>query len=188
MAFNDLFRSDAQKYWKNEGNNKRMQKYYRIAGILKTIEYIFTISLFIYFTFLSTQMLIDLLNNATLSNILNDKFIRTNILINNLLIFYSIIFAIFVSILICLLIKGKVGVAEIKRNIIIIIFLMPTIYLMFLSLQFPSNLIISILVLIIYNLLIHVINFLNNKIVSLYEIAIGSNNVKPIEMKERKRK
>ena len=37
-AYNDIFSKGIEEYWKNEGCNSRMQKYYKVSTIIKGIN------------------------------------------------------------------------------------------------------------------------------------------------------
>ena len=70
--YTDLYDRSAMEYWKDEGNNKRMQKYHKISNILKVVKQIMFLLTAFIFVNLITQSLIYL----TSINVINiNKFI-----------------------------------------------------------------------------------------------------------------
>ena len=45
----------SEKYWCDEGNNKRMRSYYKLSKILKVIKYLLILGLILYFIILATN-------------------------------------------------------------------------------------------------------------------------------------
>jgi len=58
--YEDLKRKDAVDYWKNEGNNKRMQQYYKIQNGLRIIRWILAMILVIHILKLVSMSIITL--------------------------------------------------------------------------------------------------------------------------------
>lgn len=58
--YEDLSRKDAVEYWRSEGNNKWMQKYYKFQGILRMIRWIITMVFIMYLLKLVSESMITL--------------------------------------------------------------------------------------------------------------------------------
>ena len=66
--YEDLRRKDAVDYWKNEGNNKRMQQYYKIQNGLRIIRWILVMILIIHVLKLVSTSLVTLCTKLELSD------------------------------------------------------------------------------------------------------------------------
>ena len=53
--YNDLYSSNSEQYWNDEGNNKRMQQYFKISIVLKYLKYLMFFITIIYVLYLSTN-------------------------------------------------------------------------------------------------------------------------------------
>lgn len=94
--YEDLRRKDAVDYWKNEGNNKRMQQYYKIQNGLRIIRWILAMILVIHILKLVSTSIITLCTELELpSNLIqlsNSTWIINTYKISIIVILLSLLF------------------------------------------------------------------------------------------------
>lgn len=169
--YTDLYDRSAMEYWKDEGNNKRMQKYHKISNILKVVKQImFLLTAFIFIN-LITQSLIYL----TSVNVINiNKFIDFILDIYNI----CLITLVFVITLIAIKKKNVKDTKEIIMMFICGILLIPEIVLLIIHFAVFSSLMSSFYYLVVTVAMILIINSITVRIDKLYELATGENELK----------
>lgn len=169
--YTDLYDRSAMEYWKDEGNNKRMQKYHKISNILKVVKQIMFLLTAFIFVNLITQSLIYL----TSVNVINiNKFIDFILDIYNI----CLITLVFVITLIAIKKKNVKDTKEIIMMFICGILLIPEIVLLIIHFAVFSSLMSSFYYLVVTVAMILIINSITVRIDKLYELATGENELK----------
>lgn len=169
--YTDLYDRSAMEYWKDEGNNKRMQKYHKISNILKVVKQIMFLLTAFIFVNLVTQSLIYL----TSVNVINiNKFIDFILDIYNI----CLITLVFVITLIAIKKKNVKDTKEIIMMFICGILLIPEIVLLIIHFAVFSSLMSSFYYLVVTVAMILIINSITVRIDKLYELATGENELK----------
>ena len=169
--YTDLYDRSAMEYWKDEGNNKRMQKYHKISNILKVVKQIMFLLTAFIFVNLITQSIIYL----TSVNVINiNKFIDFILDIYNI----CLITLVFVITLIAIKKKNVKDTKEIIMMFICGILLIPEIVLLIIHFAVFSSLMSSFYYLVVTVAMILIINSITVRIDKLYELATGENELK----------
>lgn len=161
------------EYWKDEGNNKRMQTYHKISNLLKVLRiFILMFSLFI-FVLLITQSIIYL-SGVTIFNV--------NMIIHLITDVYNVMIIILIFGLIFMIIKKKLNEKELLIMFVIGFLLLPEILLLIVHFAVFGSFMFSFYYMVILIIVMILINHLITRIDELYNIATGSNELK---MKEK---
>lgn len=161
------------EYWKDEGNNKRMQTYHKISNLLKVLRiFILMFSLFI-FVLLITQSIIYL-SGVTIFNV--------NMIIHLITDVYNVMIIMLIFGLIFMIIKKKLNEKELLIMIVIGFLLLPEILLLVVHFAVFGSFMFSFYYMVILIIVMILINHLITRIDELYNIATGSNELK---MKEK---
>ena len=161
------------EYWKDEGNNKRMQTYHKISNLLKVLRiFILMFSLFI-FVLLITQSIIYL-SGVTKFNV--------NMIIHLITDVYNVMIIMLIFGLIFMIIKKKLNEKELLIMFVIGFLLLPEILLLVVHFAVFGSFMFSFYYMVILIIVMILINHLITRIDELYNIATGSNELK---MKEK---
>lgn len=161
------------EYWKDEGNNKRMQTYHKISNLLKVLRiFILMFSLFI-FVLLITQSIIYL-SGVTIFNV--------NMIIHLITDVYNVMIIMLIFGLIFMIIKKKLNEKELLIMFVIGFLLLPEILLLVVHFVVFGSFMFSFYYMVILIIVMILINHLITRIDELYNIATGSNELK---MKEK---
>ena len=161
------------EYWKDEGNNKRMQTYHKISNLLKVLRiFILMFSLFI-FVLLITQSIIYL-SGETIFNV--------NMIIHLITDVYNVMIIMLIFGLIFMIIKKKLNEKELLIMFVIGFLLLPEILLLVVHFAVFGSFMFSFYYMVILIIVMILINHLITRIDELYNIATGSNELK---MKEK---
>lgn len=161
------------EYWKDEGNNKRMQTYHKISNLLKVLRiFILMFSLFI-FVLLITQSIIYL-SGVTIFNV--------NMIIHLITDVYNVMIIMLIFGLIFMIIKKKLNEKELLIMFLIGFLLLPEILLLVVHFAVFGSFMFSFYYMVILIIVMILINHLITRIDELYNIATGSNELK---MKEK---
>ena len=161
------------EYWKDEGNNKRMQTYHKISNLLKVLRiFILMFSLFI-FVLLITQSIIYL-SRITIFNV--------NMIIHLITDVYNVMIIMLIFGLIFMIIKKKLNEKELLIMFLIGFLLLPEILLLVVHFAVFGSFMFSFYYMVILIIVMILINHLITRIDELYNIATGSNELK---MKEK---
>ena len=161
------------EYWKDEGNNKRMQTYHKISNLLKVLRiFILMFSLFI-FVLLITQSIIYL-SGVTIFNV--------NMIIHLISDVYNVMIIMLIFGLIFMIIKKKLNEKELLIMFLIGFLLLPEILLLVVHFAVFGSFMFSFYYMVILIIVMILINHLITRIDELYNTATGSNELK---MKEK---
>lgn len=161
------------EYWKDEGNNKRMQTYHKISNLLKVLRiFILMFSLFI-FVLLITQSIIYL-SGVTIFNV--------NMIIHLITDVYNVMIIMLIFGLIFMIIKKKLNEKELLIMFVIGFLLLPEILLLVVHFAVFGSFMFSFYYMVILIIVMILVNHLITRIDELYNIATGSNELK---MKEK---
>lgn len=161
------------EYWKDEGNNKRMQTYHKISNLLKVLRiFILMFSLFI-FVLLITQSIIYL-SRETIFNV--------NMIIHLITDVYNVMIIMLIFGLIFMIIKKKLNEKELLIMFVIGFLLLPEILLLVVHFAVFGSFMFSFYYMVILIIVMILINHLITRIDELYNTATGSNELK---MKEK---
>lgn len=157
-----------------------MQKYYKITKYLEKIKYVTTILLLLYFVFLATQSVTYLINGSDICEVINCTNISKDSIVGNILPTYLMMMLFILVIFVCSMLKGSLTSKKVKIYVEYLIIALPTIYLIGFNFEYISNFMTCFIVVMLYILLVHSINFINSRILNLYSLAVG-------EVKENKK-
>lgn len=161
------------EYWKDEGNNKRMQTYHKISNLLKVLRiFILMFSLFI-FVLLITQSIIYL-SGETIFNV--------NMIIHLITDVYNVMIIMLIFGLIFMIIKKKLNEKELLIMFVIGFLLLPEILLLVVHFAVFGSFMFSFYYMVILIIVMILINHLITRIDELYNIATGSNELKMKEI------
>lgn len=172
----------SEKYWCDEGNNKRMRTYYKLSKILKIIKYLLILGLILYCIILTTNSIFCLFDKyiccekelTLLSYVDFKKFI---------LDIYIVTFIITLFVVLYLSRKQRYSLNKISCILVSGLLFLPVSALLIYNFVALKSLMSSFYLLVVFSVLMTIINQLTNRIDRLYDIAVGSN-----EIKERKGK
>lgn len=172
----------SEKYWCDEGNNKRMRTYYKLSKILKIIKCLLILGLILYCIILTTNSIFCLFDKyiccekelTLLSYVDFKKFI---------LDIYIVTFIITLFVVLYLSRKQRYSLNKIFCILVSSLLFLPVSALLIYNFVALKSLMSSFYLLVVFSVLMTIINQLTNRIDRLYDIAVGSN-----EIKERKGK
>ena len=190
--YNDIFSDGIENYWKEEGCNIRMQKYYKLSNILKSLRYWLSIAIVLFLVFMSTQMIVVLIKGISLPAEFIDE------VVCDVLPFYSISFSMLLMFLSTLVMFRKISFADLKNYMGHFIYMMPMFYLILLNMRYLGTQWIVIIAFFLYLILSIIVRLLSERITELYEIATGEKdevddnkkevNEVEVKMENKKRK
>ncbi len=163
--YKDLGRKDAVDYWKNEGNNKRMQQYYKIQNVLRIIRWILVMTLVIYLLRLVSISIITLCTQEILTNNLiqlnNSNWIINVYKISIIIIMFSLSFYK----------KNKYSIEKIGYIFLGSLLIIPLIVLVIFHFAVLGSLMSSFYLVVLFVVFILAINKVINRINLLYDAA-----------------
>lgn len=188
--YSDVFSVNAEEYWKNEGNNKRMQKYHKFNGCLKEINFIFRWLVFGYFLVLATITIVYLANGNEVPMLVGDIFQK----------YLCIYFCGFI--IACWLKKLRILTQEKREEFLKkVIIAMPLIYLVIINVIHFNSLFVTLIILFVYLGIAYINSVLIERLDKIYEYATEDISKEKLEVevsevvvnktknkKERKRK
>ncbi len=158
--YSDIFRFDAEEYWRNEGNNKRMQKYHKFNEYLKEITLLFSWLIFCYFLTLASMTIGNLTNSNIGSILVGDIFQK----------YLCIYFCSFI--ISCWLTKLKIITREGRKDFLKkVIIAMPLIYLVGINILYFNSLFITLIILFVYLGITYINGILIERLDKIYEYA-----------------
>lgn len=190
QMYSDIFGFDVEEYWRNEGNNKRMQKYHNFAKGLKEANIFIKWLMFGYFIFLATSTI------SHLSNGIVEPIPIIDILQKYLCIYFC------GFIITCWFIKlGVINHDNRDEFLKKIIIAMPLIYLAIINVVLLNNLLGILLIVFAFLGIIYVNSSIIERLDTIYEYATKDVSEEGVKMevsevivnknkrkKERKRK
>lgn len=179
--YEDLFSSSSEKYWCNEGNNKRMRIYHKVSTIIKIIKNVFMLGLIIYCLYLSTNTIFCLFDRM---NCCNDAQIQTSLVDLKKIVFdtYAITFIMMLFVVFYFSRKNKYSIKKISSTITEGLLFLPISALLTYNFMLLGSLMRSFYLVVVVAVVIFSIESLAKRIDRLYELAVGSTD----ENKNRK--
>ena len=167
--YKDLYDSSAMEYWKDEGNNKRMQTYHKISNLLKILRtFILMVSIFI-FILLITQSIIYL-SGVTIFNM--------DMIIHLITDVYNVMIIMLIFGLVFMIIKKKLNEKELLTMFAIGFLLLPEVVLLVVHFAVFGSFMFSFYYMVILIIIMILIGHFITRIDELYNIATGSNELK----------
>lgn len=175
----------SEKYWSEEGNNKRMQTYHKFSKALKIIDYVFVIGFVFYILVLCTNSLFHLFDNMIncvdqmeLSHLYNFKSIVYNT--------YEITFITILIFVVYNLIKKKYEIKKVKSTLLVGMLFLPVSALLIYNFIMLGSLMSSFYLLVVFVVISWIIKLLTKRIDNLYDIAVGSIEIDKNRKGEKK--
>ena len=171
--YEDLCSGSSEKYWRSEGNNKRMRSYHKLSEILKITKNILLIGLAIYCVILATNSIFCL----------HDKFIccDTEISILSFINFRNFVLDIYIATFIIALFvvlyfsrKQKYSMKQVINVIANSLLFLPVSSLLVYNFVVLGSLMSSFYLLVVFVVVNLIINQLTNRIDKLYDVAVGN--------------
>ena len=167
----------SEKYWRDEGNNKRMRSYHKVSKILNILKYILIVGLAFYFVVLATNSIyclfdryvccnneISLLSFIDFKGFVLDVYIATFIITSFVVLYFSR--------------KQKYSFNKFIYIIVNSLLFLPVSALLIYNFVALGSLMSSFYLLVVFSVVVIIINQLTNRIDKLYNIAVGSNETK----------
>lgn len=167
----------SEKYWRDEGNNKRMRSYHKLSKILKVVKYLLIVGLAFYCVVLATNSIFCLFdryicceNELTLLNFIDfkgfvlDIYIATFIITSFVVLYFSR--------------KQKYSLKKFISIIVDSLLFLPVSALLIYNFVVLGSLMSSFYLLVVFSVVIIIMNQLTNRIDKLYDVAVGSNETK----------
>lgn len=179
--YEDLYSSSSEKYWCNEGNNKRMRIYHKVSTIIKIIKNVFMLGLIIYCLYLSTNTIFCLFDRM---NCCNAAQIQTSLVDLKKIVFdtYAITFIMMLFVVFYFSRKNKYSIKKISSMIAEGLLFLPISALLTYNFMLLGSLMRSFYLVVAVAVVIFFIESLAKRIDRLYELAVGSTD----ENKNRK--
>lgn len=167
--------SSSEKYWSEEGNNKRMQSYYKFSKYLKVFEHIITLALVSYILYLCTTSLFCMFDKMSCVNNMEilDQFNFKTMVFNT----YKITFIITVLLVIYYSRKNKYTIKKVVSSLFNGLLFLPISVLLIYNFMMLGSLMISFYLLVVFVVITFVTNSISNRIDNLHDIAVGSIEV-----------
>lgn len=193
LAYNDIFGKNAKNYWKDEGNNKRMQSYYKFANILGKAKTVITLLFVMFITYQISKVITDLINGFDICSMTNCMEVAKSDIANNILIEIPMMIIMMGILLLGFCLKGFIKAKNYTNIVLLLIIIAPIMYLLKFGINYNMiNSIIFFIILMLYISISFLINWIYGSIIDLYDVAVGKielNDVKDEnKKKERKRK
>lgn len=171
----------SEQYWKEEGNNKRMQLYCKISKILNILSYILTIAFIIYVLVLCTNSLFCMFDKLSCCSD-NIEVLLTLNFKSMVLNSYKITFVVTMLMVMYYSYKRKYTIKKIISSLLIALMLLPISALLIYNFIMLGSLMSSFYLLVVFVVINCGINLFTKRVDNLYNIAVGSNE----ENKNRK--
>lgn len=192
LAYNDIFGKNAKNYWKDEGNNKRLQSYYKFANILGKIKIVITLLFVMFITHQISMVIIDLIKGFDVCSMTNCMEVAKSDIANNILIEVPMIIIMMGILLLGFCLKGFIKAKNYTNAVLLLIIIAPIMYLLKFGIDYNMiNVIIFFIILMLYISISFLINWIYGSIMDLYDVAVGKtelNDVKDRNKKKERRK
>lgn len=192
LAYNDIFGKNAKNYWKDEGNNKRMQSYYKFANILEKVKIAITLLFVIFITHQISMVIIDLIKGFDVCSMTNCMEVAKSDIANNILIEVPMMIVMMGILLLGFCLKGFIKAKNYTNAVLLLIIIAPIMYLLKFGIDYNMiNAIIFFIILMLYISISFLINWIYGSIMDLYDVAVGKtelNDVKDRNKKKERRK
>ena len=182
IAYNDIFGKNIEEYWRNEGNNKRMQNYYKFAKLLLNFRYLLSVVICVYIIWLSLNTLTRLILGFNICTITNCYALSPIEVVREIYPTCSLILIGFTFAFVVLIYKQKIKCNRPLEVFMVVIALLPTLYLILFGFKYRINNITSCSTIVLIYLFIEtLITYISNRIINLKKIAVGEERVVNLE-------
>lgn len=171
--YEDLSRKDAVEYWRSEGNNKWMQKYYKLQGILRMIRWIITMIFIIYLLKLVSESMITICTGCLMEKLDSSLWIFN---IYKILVILLVFCTLYLK-------RKNYSIEKIAYIFITSLLIMPLVVLVVFHFAVLGSLMSSFYLVVLFVVTILLISKLINRINILYDAA-----TKVVENNKAKRK
>ena len=183
--YRDLFNSSAEEYWKDEGNNKRMQSYHKLSIIMKYLKVVLIFLIIIYCLYLSTNTIFSIFdsfnclnNNANLIKLIDlRKFVLNT---------YIITFVIMMFLVVYYGKKNNLNCKNIINILIKSILFLPCSALLNYNFMILGSLMRSFYLVVVVAVIILSIDYILKRINRLYDLAVNGTAVNIVVNKNGK--
>lgn len=176
MMYNDILGKGIEEYWKNEGCNSRMQKYYKTSVVLKSFNNILKYLMIFVLIIISILTIFKLSTGLYYEDITGGE--KGLLLVMDIIPkLMAIIIAGQVAYIISIrfdLLKDK----SIEHYMFKFIIAIPLYYLILIYMSKMDGLLLISILVIFYLLIVNLNHLLMNRIIYLYNISTGNNKQK----------
>lgn len=183
--YKDLFNSSAEEYWKDEGNNKRMQFYHKLSIIMKYLKVVLIFLIIIYCLYLSTNTIFSIFDNFNCLNN-NTNLIKLIDLRKFVLNTYIITFVIMMFLVVYYGKKNNLNCKNIINTLIKSILFLPCSALLNYNFMILGSLMRSFYLVVVVAVIILSIDYILKKINRLYDLAVNETAVNIVVNKNGK--
>lgn len=183
--YRDLFNSSAEEYWKDEGNNKRMQFYHKLSIIMKYLKVILLFLIIMYCLYLSTNTIFSIFDNFNCLNN-NANLIKLIDLRKFVLNTYIITFVIMMFLVVYYGKKNNLNCKNIINILIKSILFLPCSALLNYNFMILGSLMRSFYLVVVVAVIILSIDYILKRINRLYDLAVNGTAVNIVVNKNGK--
>lgn len=183
--YRDLFNSSAEEYWKDEGNNKRMQFYHKLSIIMKYLKVVLIFLIIIYCLYLSTNTIFSIFDNFNCLNN-NANLIKLIDLRKFVLNTYIITFVIMMFLVVYYGKKNNLNCKNIINTLIKSILFLPCSALFNYNFMILGSLMRSFYLVVVVAVIILSIDYILKRINRLYDLAVNGTAVNIVVNKNGK--
>lgn len=183
--YKDLFNSSAEEYWKDEGNNKRMQFYHKLSIIMKYLKVLLIFLIIIYCLYLSTNTIFSIFDNFNCLNN-NTNLIKLIDLRKFVLNTYIITFVIMMFLVVYYGKKNNLNCKNIINTLIKSILFLPCSALLNYNFMILGSLMRSFYLVVVVAVIILSIDYILKRINRLYDLAVNETAVNIVVNKNGK--
>ena len=183
--YRDLFNSSAEEYWKDEGNNKRMQFYHKLSIIMKYLKVVLIFLIIIYCLYLSTNTIFSIFDNFNCFNN-NANLIKLIDLRKFVLNTYIITFVIMMFLVVYYGKKNNLNCKNIINTLIKSILFLPCSALLNYNFMILGSLMRSFYLVVVVAVIILSIDYILKRINRLYDLAVNETAVNIVVNKNGK--
>lgn len=183
--YRDLFNSSAEEYWKDEGNNKRMQFYHKLSIIMKYLKVVLIFLIIIYCLYLSTNTIFSIFDNFNCLNN-NANLIKLIDLRKFVLNTYIITFVIMMFLVVYYGKKNNLNCKNIINTLIKSILFLPCSALLNYNFMILGSLMRSFYLVVVVAVIILSIDYILKRINRLYDLAVNGTAVNIVVNKNGK--
>lgn len=174
QCINDIFGKNAEDYWSNEGNNKRMRFYCNLNRGLRVIKFLLKLFIALYLIGIASESLISIIERNGYQSLL-EVFDNPNnpSISNSITNMYLISFVLMIGYYVLDYKINSRTKMELINSVTKSIFLLPVIVLVLFHFKLNGSLMSTFWIAIVIILLSAGITVLNTKIYKLYAVSVG---------------
>lgn len=171
----DVCGKQVKDYWKNEGCNKRMQRYVLIKNILHWVQLIVMLLLVCYVVLITTDMIVNIFNDGDMATNIIQKY-HAKAIQDIILNVYQIGFVLILMINLLDYKLKSMSLYNVFKNVIRDTLGLPIVMLIIFYFMTVGNLMLTFWVLVAFVIINVVIDLYTNRIELLNNIATGGKN------------